>query len=201
MLLQRECPINNDLIPFKFASSLLQPLLGHTSLLLCLMAHVILFWKFLDVWSNPSDNIFIWDVWVVYFLCHCIIGNVSILSLCFTDYLAGYIIQGPQSISIRTLNALPPCLLEFPVATGKSDTNLIFIPWHVASFSSSLGKFLDFSISSLEFWHRSSIWIQGWFLLLLFIHLFNPQQIVLIWRLLTFFNSQQLCKVLFPIYK
>lgn len=137
------------------------------------------------------------------FLCHCIIGDVSILSLCFTDHLAGYIIQGPQSISIRTLNALPPCLLEFPVATGKSDTNLIFIPWHVASFSSSLGKFLDFSISSLEFWHRSSIWIQVWFLLLLFIHLFNPQQIVLIWRLLTFFNSQQLCKVwlLFPIYK
>ena len=127
---------------------------------------------------------------------------------CFYFILVLYwLFSRVQSNFCQTL-LLPPCLFRVYCCWWKVWYWFDFHPWPVVSFSSSLGKFLDFSMSSLEFWHCTSIWIQGWvcfffFPSLLFIHLLNSPKIVLIWRLLTYFNSKQFCKVwlLFSIYK
>lgn len=89
--------------------------------------HVIFFWKFLNFWSNPSDNISIWDVWVVYVLFHCITGNGFILFLYFTDYLAVY---GIISIRIWFCHLALLLLMESLILIWFSSFGLwsVFLP-------------------------------------------------------------------------
>lgn len=119
----------------------------------------------------------------------------------------GYWIQDTKSTSIR-MKTWPPHLPGSTVIRGKSDANLIITSWHMASFSSSLGEFLGFSIYSLEyFWEHFINLGTGvgsvLFCFFFFIYRLNHQQILFIWRLPTFFDSQELYKVwlLFSIYK
>lgn len=134
--------------------------------------------------EQSPDNTFPWGIRAVYCLCPCTRGDVLVLPMCFTNDLAGHTIQGPKPVFIRTLKALPPVLLESTVPNGKPETNLIFIPWYVASLNSSLRRvfrwiylFIYLFVYSLEFCCFLNL-DPGAFLLLLFcffIHLVTPE--------------------------
>lgn len=201
LLLQRACPVNNYLIFFWICFQSCSRSSRSHFIVIQSVYHVIFFWKFLNFWSNPSANISIWDVWIVYVLFHCIAGNVFILFLCFTGYLAVY-----GAVSVRL------CFCRLALKSLLLLMESLILIWF-SSLACSQFFFLSWEVFRLfyDFFGILTLYINldpgmGFFFffsLLLFIHLLNSPKIVLIWRLLNFFNSQQFCKVWlsFSIYK
>lgn len=83
-------------ISFQSCSSFL----SKTSLLFFLLSCVTTFWKSLSFWSHPQI------VFSYRLLSGALLASLQVklcfyFTLCFIDYLAGYKIQEPKSISIR----------------------------------------------------------------------------------------------------